>query len=61
MMKKIIAILELAVDDSVNNVTDWILEEVGNNLMPGEELKDYFIAESDSSLESILDKIGEYN
>ena len=60
-MKKIVVILELSVDDSANNVTDWILEEVGNNLMPGEELKDYYVAESNSSIEDILDKIGENN
>lgn len=57
-MKKIVAIVEMEIDDDVNNVTDWLLEEIGNNLMPGEKVADYFVTESTPETDKILDQFG---
>ena len=55
-MKRIFAIIELEIDDDVNNVEDWLLEEIGNNLMPGETVTDYHVAYCSEDSDNILNQ-----
>jgi len=55
-MQKIFAIVELSIDDNVNNVTDWLLEEIGNNLKPGEQVTDYYVAYHSEDSDRILNQ-----
>lgn len=56
-MRKVFAVIELLIEDDVNNITDWLLEEVGNNLNEGESITDYHIAYLDESSSKILDTL----
>jgi hypothetical protein len=55
-MKKIVAIIELSINDDTNNVTDWLLEEVNNNLEPGEKVTDYHVIYASEKSDNILNQ-----